>query len=84
MTMEKASGALSVRAASDREVVMTRVFKAPRRLVFDAWTQPQHLQCWFAPQGYILPVCEIDLRVGGRYRWVMRGPDGSEVTMTGE
>jgi uncharacterized protein YndB with AHSA1/START domain len=68
---------------SDREIVMTRVFDAPRALVFDACTNPEHLQHWFGPRGWTLPVCEVDLRPGGAWRFVLRGPDGSEMGMSG-
>ena len=68
---------------SDREVVLTRVFDAPRRLVFEAFTRPEHLRRWFGPRGFTLPVCEIDLRVGGGWRYVLRGPDGGEMGMKG-
>src|SRR2546430_477281 len=62
---------------------MTREFKAPRRLVFDAWTRPELLARWFGPRGWTVPVCEIDLRPGGAYRYVMRGPAGEEMIMRG-
>ena len=77
------SGALTVTMPSDREVVLTRVFEAPRRLVFEAWTRPEHLVHWYGPRGYTLPVCEIDLRPGGAWRYVLRGPDGEEMGMKG-
>jgi uncharacterized protein YndB with AHSA1/START domain len=68
---------------SDREIVLTRVFEAPRELVFDALTTPELLERWFGPPGWSLPVCEVDLRVGGACHFVMRGPDGSEIGMRG-
>ena len=68
---------------SDREIVMTRVFDAPRALVFDAYTNPEHLPHWFGPRGWTLPVCEIDLRPGGAWRFVLQGPDGTEMGMSG-
>ena len=74
---------LTVTARGDREIVMTRVFDAPRHLVFDAWTKPELLARWFGPRGWTVPVCEIDLRPGGTYRFVLRGPDGSEIGMRG-
>ena len=74
---------LTVTAEGDREIVMTRVFDAARRLVFDAWTKPELFARWFGPRGWTVPVCEIDLRPGGAYRYVLRGPDGSEVVMRG-
>ncbi|HEU4949082.1 MAG TPA: SRPBCC family protein [Kribbella sp.] len=68
---------------SDTEIVITRVFDAPRRLVFAAWTEPEHLPHWFGRRGWTLPVCEVDLRPGGAWRFVHRGPDGSELAMSG-
>ena len=63
---------------------MTRVFDAPRRLVFEAYTTPELLERWLlGPPGWSLPVCEIDLRVGGALRFVWRGPDGAEMGMGG-
>jgi uncharacterized protein YndB with AHSA1/START domain len=63
---------------SDREVLLTRSFDAPRTLVFDACTQPEHLRNWWGIDSMSMVVCEIDLRVGGKRRVVLRGPDGSE------
>jgi uncharacterized protein YndB with AHSA1/START domain len=75
---------LKVTTPTDREVVMTRVFDAPRRLVFDAWTNPKHVPQWMlGPVGWTMPVCEIDLRVGGAWHFVWRGADGSEMAMRG-
>src|SRR5205823_14297450 len=80
----KDSGALKVPARSDREIVMTRVFEAPRNLVFDAYTKPELLKRWLGVfGGYSMPVCEVDLRVGGTYRFVWRGPDGAEMGVRG-
>ena len=77
------SGRLSVTAQGEREIVMSRVFDAPRTLVFDAWTRPELFARWFGPRGWTVPVCEIDLRPGGAYRHVLRGPDGAEVSLRG-
>jgi len=80
----KDSGALKVTARSDREIVMTRVFDAPGNLVFDAYTKPELLKRWLGVfGGYSMPVCEVDLRVGGTYRFVWRGPDGAEMGVRG-
>ncbi len=80
----KSSGALKVSAQSDRDIVMTRVFDAPRSLVFDAYTKPELLKRWLGVfGGYSMPVCEVDLRVGGMYRFVWRGPDGAEMGVRG-
>ena len=68
---------------SDREVVMTRVFDAPRRLVFEALTKPEHLTRWFGPHGWTLVLCEVDFRLGGAWRFVLRGPDGKQMGMRG-
>ena len=70
---------------TDREIAMTRVFDAPRRLVFDALTQPELVKRWLlGPDGWSMPVCEIHLKVGGAYRYVWRrDKDGSEMGMGG-
>ena len=63
---------------------MTRVFDAPRRLVWDAYTKPELVKRWLGVfAGWTLPICEIDLRPGGKYRYVWRGPDGKDMGMTG-
>jgi uncharacterized protein YndB with AHSA1/START domain len=64
--------------SAELELILTRIFDAPRALVFEAWTKPEHMMHWFCPNGFTLPVCEMDFRVGGRYRLCMRGPDGKE------
>ncbi len=80
----KNTGTLTVTTPSDREIVMTRVFDAPRRLVYDAWTKPELLKRWLGVfGGWELAVCEIDLKVGGAYRYLWRGPDGAEMGMRG-
>ena len=73
------TGTLKVTTPSDREILMTRVFDAPRRLVYDAFTKPELIQRWLGPRGFSLPVCEVDLKVGGKYRYVSEGPDGSRL-----
>lgn len=60
----------------DREIVITRVYDAPRELVFEAWTNPEHIVRWFGPKGFELTTHEIDIRVGGRWRFDFVGPDG--------
>ena len=79
------TGALKVAARGDRELVMTRVFAAPRTLVFDAFTKPELVKRWLlGPPGWSMPVCEIDLRVGGKYRYVWREDrEGTEMGMGG-
>jgi uncharacterized protein YndB with AHSA1/START domain len=79
----KNTGTLKVTTPSDREIVLTRVFDAPRNLVYDALTKPELLKRWFGPRGWSLVVCEVDLKVGGKWRFVLRGPDGSEMGMSG-
>lgn len=69
---------------SEREIVMTRVFDAPRRLVWEAWTNPKHVPHWMlGPTGWTMPVCEIDLRPGGAWHFVWRKEDGEEMEMRG-
>ncbi len=58
---------------ADRELVVTRIFDAPRALVFEAWTEPKHLMRWFAPNNFTVPVCEMEFRTGGKFRLCMRG-----------
>src|SRR5258708_29238620 len=77
------TGTLKVTLPSEREIVMTRVCNAPRQMIYDAWTKPELLKRWFGPRGWSLVVCEIDLRVGGKWRFVLRGPDGKEMGMGG-
>jgi uncharacterized protein YndB with AHSA1/START domain len=77
------TGTLKVTTPTDREIVLTRVFDAPRRLVFDAFTKPELLKRWFGPRGWSLVVCDVDLRVGGGFRFVLRGPDGRDMGMRG-
>ena len=67
-----------------RTLVLTRTFHAPAALVFDAWSDPKHLVRWWGPNDFTLPQCEQDFRVGGRYRFCMRGPDGSDHWVRGE
>ncbi len=67
----------------ERELVIARVFDAPRELVFKAWTDPKHVAQWWGPNGFTSPVCEMDVRPGGALRIVMRGPDGVDHRMIG-
>ena len=78
-----ATNALEITTPSDRELVMKRVFDAPRRLVFDALTKPELLRRWYGPRGWTLIACEIDLRVGGRWHFVTRRDDGREMGQHG-
>jgi uncharacterized protein YndB with AHSA1/START domain len=64
--------------ASDREIVVTRVFDAPRALVFKAWTDPKHLARWWGPNGFSITTFEMDFKPGGVWRFAMHGPDGRD------
>ena len=78
------AGLLRVSTPSEREIAMTRVFDAPRRLVFDAYTKPELVRRWLGVFGaWSMVVCEIDLKVGGTYRYVWRGAGGKEMGMGG-
>jgi uncharacterized protein YndB with AHSA1/START domain len=69
---------------TDREVVITRVVDAPRALVWDCWTKPEHVPSWMTgPDGWTMPVCEIDLRAGGGWHFVWRKSNGTEMDMRG-
>lgn len=70
-------------APTECDFYMTRLFNAPRELVYRAWTEPKHLKNWWAPQGFTTPVYVTDLRHGGAFRYVMRGPDGTDYPMNG-
>ena len=78
------SSALTVTTPSDREIVMTRVFDAPRDLVFEAHTSCEHMSNWWGPRKYEVASCEIDFRPGGAWRIVHRGPEGEEHGFRGE
>jgi uncharacterized protein YndB with AHSA1/START domain len=75
---------LTVTTPSDREIVMTRVFDAPRDLVFEAHSSCEHLSHWFGPRRYEIVHCEVDFRPGGMWRIVHRDPDGEEYAFHGE
>jgi uncharacterized protein YndB with AHSA1/START domain len=78
-------GETTLTTPSDRELVVTRVFDAPRELVWEAWTNPEHVPNWLlGPEGWTMPVCEIDLRPGGSWHFVWRKNDGTEMEMRGE
>jgi uncharacterized protein YndB with AHSA1/START domain len=78
------TGTLSVTAKGDREIVMTREFNAPRTLVFDALTKPELIRRWLGGlPGWSMVVCDVDLRVGGAYRYVWRKDGGHEMGMGG-
>jgi len=80
----KDSAALTVTTPTDREIVITRVFDAPRRLVFEAYTNPEHLRHWMlGPPGWTMPVCEVALRPGGAWHFGWRNSEGTEMEMRG-
>lgn len=82
---ERGSGKLKVTLPSDNELLLMRVFDAPRHLVFEAISKPEYVRRWWCCiEGCTMPVCEMDFRVGGKYRYVMRNPDGSEAGFRGE
>jgi len=75
---------LTITTPGDREIIVTREFNAPRELVFDAFGKAELLKRWFnGPPGWTLAVCEVDFRVGGKFRFVWRGADGVEMGMGG-
>lgn len=76
----------SARAAepeSEREVTITRVYDAPARLLFEAYSKPEHIMRWFGPKGWPVTLCEMDFRVGGKFRFAMTGPSGKQNTPFG-
>jgi uncharacterized protein YndB with AHSA1/START domain len=84
-TREAKVGETIYETPSDLELAMIRAFDAPRELLWEAWTSSEHLPRWLlGPEGWTMPVCESDLRVGGAWRFVWRHADGSEMGMTGE
>jgi len=80
------SGTFQCTTPSDTEITLTRLFDAPRELVWEAMTKPEHVRRWWGclDERYSVPVCEIDLRVGGTWRFVGRGPDGDFPAFFGE
>ncbi|WNG38231.1 SRPBCC family protein [Archangium violaceum] len=68
---------------ADREVVITRVFEAPARILFEAYSKPEHIKRWFGPRGWPVTLCEMDFRKGGRFRFQMTGPNGQKNTPFG-
>lgn len=84
--MTRAAAKLMVTTPDDLQIVMTREFDAPRRLVWDAMTKPEFVRRWmFCPPGWSWAECTMDVRVGGRFRWAWNGPDGGlGLSITGE
>jgi uncharacterized protein YndB with AHSA1/START domain len=72
------ANAAASESIADREVVITRTYDAPARLLFEAWSKPEHLMKWFGPIGWPLTLCEVDFRQGGRFRFAMTGPSGRQ------
>ncbi|MGK2964350.1 MAG: SRPBCC family protein [Tepidiformaceae bacterium] len=76
---------VTISTPTDLEVAIHRVFKAPRQLLWDCHTKPELIRRWLlGPDGWTMPVCEVDLRPGGKWHWVWRKDDGAEMAMTGE
>jgi uncharacterized protein YndB with AHSA1/START domain len=69
---------------SEREIVVVRLFRAPRDVVFEAWSNPEHLKRWYPCESMTMPMCEMDFRVGGAWRWVQRDSMGNEHALSGE
>lgn len=69
---------------AQRTLVIERMFDAPPKLVFNAWTRPEHLVHWFGPSGFTLPTCEQDFRIGGKYKFCMHAPGGTDHWVWGE
>jgi len=84
VTTANRTGETTFATPSDTEIEVTRTVDAPRTLVFDAWTKPEHIASWMlGPPGWTMPVCEVDLRPGGSWHFVWRMTDGNEMDMRG-
>jgi uncharacterized protein YndB with AHSA1/START domain len=84
VTTANRTGETTFATPSDTEIEVTRTVDAPRALVFDAWTKPEHITSWMlGPPGWTMPVCEVDLRPGGAWHFVWRMADGNEMDMRG-
>jgi uncharacterized protein YndB with AHSA1/START domain len=77
------ANAVASEPESDREVIITRDFDAPARLLFAAYSKPEHIMQWFGPKGWPVTLCEMDFRVGGKFRFAMTGPSGKQNTPFG-
>ncbi len=73
----------SQKGPAERKLVITRIFDAPRAVVWKAWTEPKHFMLWWGPKGFTAPFCKIDFRVGGVYHSCMRSPEGKDYWSTG-
>jgi uncharacterized protein YndB with AHSA1/START domain len=67
----------------ERELLITRVFDAPRDLVFKAWAEPERMACWAGPRGFTMTQCQMDSRPGGDFRMTMRSPEGTDLRVRG-
>ena len=76
-------GASASKSREKRELEIKRVYDVPARFLFEAWSKPEHVRKWFGPKGWPITLCEIDFRVGGRFRFAMTGPDGEQNTPFG-
>jgi uncharacterized protein YndB with AHSA1/START domain len=77
------ANAVASEPESQREVIITRVFDAPARYLFEAYSKPEHIMRWFGPKGWPVTLCEMDFRVGGKFRFAMTGPSGRQNTPFG-
>lgn len=80
----KRSDGATVTLPNDNEILITRRFKAPRRAVFEAWSKAEAVRQWYACASFTMPVCEMDFREGGKWRWVQRDPSGTDHPLSGE
>ncbi len=78
-----ASAAVKAKSIQESELLIMRVFNAPRELMWKAWTEPERFKRWWGPKGFTIPFCKIDLRVGGAYHYCMRSPEGKDYWVTG-
>jgi uncharacterized protein YndB with AHSA1/START domain len=78
MSMEQTMADAATATIAGNEIVLSRVFDAPRELVFDAFTRPEHITHWWGPRGFTTTTHSMDFRVGGVWRFVMHGPDGTD------
>ena len=76
-------GANQMETTTQNELIITRVFDAPRELVWKAWTEPEQMMRWWGPKDFTAPVCKVDLRVGGKYLFCMRSNEGKDFWSTG-
>ncbi|MCL7413087.1 MAG: SRPBCC domain-containing protein [ANME-2 cluster archaeon] len=77
------AGSNLAKNTEERELVITGIFDAPCEKVWKAWTDPESVKPWWGPKGFTSPVCKIDLRVGGKYLFSMRSPEGDDFWSTG-